>query len=360
MTTVSPSKRHKADPQAPVPSAPPRRFLVVGGTQFMGRLLVERLLQVGHEVYALNRGRTPNPFPPCPQLHHLKCDRLGDRPHFRQLLRSQKWDVVVDFVAFRPRHVKDVITTLCDTIGHYIFISTDSVYMACEPPGHPGPVVEVDAVRPAGRASRRTLRQRDSYQYGYGGNKLACEERLQQAWADHRFPYTALRIADVIGPFDNLGCHLRLQQKLLAGKEVGVHVDNVVGPEHRISICFAPDVVSAVLATVDAGRLAHGEAFNVACTESCTYTQYTAEVAKVLGQQPRMDPEAPADMVSVCIGPLDNAKAQRLLGWRPTGLAAAIETTTRWYLQPSNVAYTLRFDHDSDSSTSSGDLYVAV
>ena len=40
----------------------PLNVLVLGGTQFMGRLMVEHLLASGHRVTMSNRGVTANPF----------------------------------------------------------------------------------------------------------------------------------------------------------------------------------------------------------------------------------------------------------------------------------------------------------
>lgn len=49
-----------------------------------------------------------------------------------------------------------------------------------------------------------------------------------------------------------------------------------------------------------------------------------------------------ADMVSVCIGPIDTTKARRLLQWEPTPLADAVEATVRWYLDPAARALPVR------------------
>lgn len=101
----------------------------------MGRNLVTKLLELGAHVTLLNRGKTPNPFPDCVQLSHLRCDRLNERQRFRNLLRSSvssnPWTAVIDYVCFSPRDIEDVVESLAHAVGHYILISTDSVYMAC-------------------------------------------------------------------------------------------------------------------------------------------------------------------------------------------------------------------------------------
>ena len=56
--------------------------------------------------------------------------------------------------------------------------------------------------------------------YGYGVNKLGCEHELQEWYTKSGFPYTALRLPDVMGPYDNLGCHMRVQSRLVKGQQL--------------------------------------------------------------------------------------------------------------------------------------------
>jgi len=126
----------------------------------------------------------------------------------------------VDFVCFGEASAKDAVKGLePGRTKHYIFISSDSVYMACEPHGRDAasPWREEDARRPAEEKHRKRLKRHNPYQYGYGANKLSCEEVLAEAYRKSGFPYTALRLPDVIGPYDNLGGFLRVQQLMMQG-----------------------------------------------------------------------------------------------------------------------------------------------
>ena len=77
---------------------------------------------------------------------------------------------------------------------------------------------------------------------------------------------------------------------VFARKAVGLQLDNVSDPGHQISIAFAPDVASAVLAVLRAGPVVYGHALNISCTESCTYREYVAMTAAALQVQPKCDP----------------------------------------------------------------------
>lgn len=167
------------------------RVLVIGGTQFIGRNLMKRLLRSDKEfdVTVLNRGKTPWPFEKdC--CKRLRCDRLNDRKRFREAIESEKdFDVVVDFVAFSVENVRDVIVSTKRTC-HYIFISTDSVHMACLPPKDARRALrEEDAVLGA-KLPKKLRKIRGSYQIQYGLSKLQAEQYLRDEAKDR---YTALR-----------------------------------------------------------------------------------------------------------------------------------------------------------------------
>jgi 2'-hydroxyisoflavone reductase len=164
------------------------KVLVIGGTQFMGRNLVNRLLELEYDVTVLNRGKTPWPFEG-KVITRLKCDRLNDRKRFRELLCSKRnqFDVIVDFVAFSKSNVRDVVAS---SSCHYIFISTDSVHMACLPPNAQRLLKETDAVIPEKELSSELRKIRGSYQIRYGLEKLKAEQYLHKKAKDR---YTCLR-----------------------------------------------------------------------------------------------------------------------------------------------------------------------
>ncbi len=98
------------------------KLLVIGGTSFVGRHIVEQALKNGHEVVLFNRGKTnPDLFPECRRI-------LGDRQiHINQAALEQ-WDAVIDTSGYTPNDVKPVIEALREKTNHYTFISTISVY----------------------------------------------------------------------------------------------------------------------------------------------------------------------------------------------------------------------------------------
>ena len=193
----------------------------------MGRHTVSYLLEKGADVWVLNRGKTRNPF----QQQHvkvLKCDRMNQGKKFRRFLQHGKedegvpaeslkveWDAVIDFVCFRRKGIEDILSA-SGCIKHYIFISSDSVFMACERSkietfqSNSG-LEEDHAIPINNKKAKREAQERNYYQYEYGGGKLDCELCLQEN-SDRFDKYTILRLPDVIGPFDNLGSFMNLQK----------------------------------------------------------------------------------------------------------------------------------------------------
>jgi 2'-hydroxyisoflavone reductase len=111
------------------------QLLVLGGTSFAGRHVVEQALAAGHDVTTFNRGRTnPGLFPAVRSLH-------GDRASgdYAALKSAGPFDAVVDMCAYVPRAVREAISALGPggLNGPYVLVSTVSVYAE---PQHEGEV----------------------------------------------------------------------------------------------------------------------------------------------------------------------------------------------------------------------------
>ena len=119
----------------------PKTILMLGGTGFLGPQTVEAALRRGHKVTLFNRGKTrPGLFP---DLEKLQGDREKDD---LKALEGRKWDAVVDTSANVPRWVKKAAAVLGPNVGHYIYISSISVYADTSKPGidESAPVATID------------------------------------------------------------------------------------------------------------------------------------------------------------------------------------------------------------------------
>jgi 2'-hydroxyisoflavone reductase len=166
---------------------PGMNVLVLGGTQFVGRHIVEELLRGGHAVTVFNRGQTIDELPP--QVERLRGDRslgiagLG-------ALSGRKWEACIDVSGWMPSSVRSSTEKLCSSVRHYAFISAVSVYgdPAC------GPVRES---HPRSRPVENDVNEID--QSTYGPLKVACENIVSEVFGDR---CTLLRPQIVAGPYD--------------------------------------------------------------------------------------------------------------------------------------------------------------
>ena len=258
------------------------RALVLGGTQFMGRATVAALLEDGWSVTILTRGRTPNPFEG--SVRHVCCDRHKDPAALAAFFRSEgdaQFDAVVDFTAFGPAAAEPILAHAPAT---YLFISSDSVYMACNPAGfvrdaESGRLLEGSADMPD---TARGMAD------DYGRNKLALERRVR-TWAASEGRGTAcvaLRLPDVLGPHENTGRLRRVLLRLLQGKGVGTAFGERPAASARIGLVFADDVAAAVvrLLHLPVGALPRGActSFHVCSAEAPTWSEVVTTLADCL------------------------------------------------------------------------------
>jgi 2'-hydroxyisoflavone reductase len=99
------------------------KLLVLGGTKFLGRAAVESALAAGHEVTLANRGATnPKLFP---EAERIQVDLKEDLAP----LAGRTWDAAIDLDPTQlPRFTRRRAQALRDAVGHYVFVSTISVY----------------------------------------------------------------------------------------------------------------------------------------------------------------------------------------------------------------------------------------
>ena len=159
------------------------KLLILGGTAFLGRHLVEAAIARGHEVTLFNRGQ--HNLDLFPDVEKLRGDRDGDLA----ALRGERWDAAIDTCGYVPRVVQASAELLADAVEHYTFISSLSVYADTSKIG----IDENDPVS--------TLKEETEEITGetYGPLKALCEQSAERA-----MPGRALTIRPglIAGPHD--------------------------------------------------------------------------------------------------------------------------------------------------------------
>ncbi len=163
------------------------KILVLGGTQFVGRHIVEELLRGGHAISVLNRRQTPDMLPS--EVERLRGDR-DQGPAGLEALADRPWDVCIDVSGLTARQVRASAEKLRERVGRYVFVSAVSVY------GDPksGPVDETFRRLPPCTEDVTEVSSET-----YGRLKVCSENIVQDLFADHS---TLLRPQIVAGPYD--------------------------------------------------------------------------------------------------------------------------------------------------------------
>ena len=229
------------------------RLLVLGGTRFLGRHLVEAALARGHEVTLFNRGQTnPELFPGVERL-------TGDRDGGLDALRGRRWDAVVDPSGYVARVVRQSCELLAGAAGAYAFISTASVYpLYSEDKSEDGPLDRL--ADPASEDVRAD----------YGALKAVCESVVTGAFGDRAL---IVRSGLIVGPHDPTGRFTYWAARLARGGEVL----GPGAPERRVQFIDARDQVAWILDMLEAGR---GGPYNVTGpTTPLTFGELLADAA---------------------------------------------------------------------------------
>mmetsp|Transcript_26572 Transcript_26572/g.37018 ORF Transcript_26572/g.37018 Transcript_26572/m.37018 type:complete len:423 (+) Transcript_26572:76-1344(+) len=373
--------------------------IVIGGSSFVGRELVASLasnehlrqygLRVGEakregqcgkvslSIGVLNRGsrywcsnsgaRSDLPQ----QVTHVICDRKDEtelskklnwiQKHFREADSPKKRDIViVDFCAYRPKHIRMLVNLLKHSLKHYIFVSSDSIYEVCaEVGGDSGSkesdggddvkttrglkraLRESDAVRPESRKVQKSLKSADNY----GHKKLRCEEYLCKKSRALGFTCTSLRLCDVIGPFDNTD---RFWSTYLWFKYArSIPIEPAKDLDQLISLTSSWDTVNVILSDLQRVSLTSSPrpaqlCLNVAMEEHVKTSEFLSLIASfcpgscgntcpVLAHSSELSVRYPY-YPSVTRGPVDISEVKKTLNWSPAlSLKSAIERCCNFF-----------------------------
>lgn len=164
------------------------RLLVLGGTRFLGRSIVDEAVGRGYDVTTFSRGRSGHPRPGAEALTGDRTSAAGLRQ-----LAGREWDAVIDTSVLAPAHVAASARLLAGQVGHYTYVSTISVYA-----GTPAqPVTEDSPLLDAPADATQTLPELD-----YGRLKAGSERAVSEA-----MPGRCLlaRPGLIVGPHENVG-----------------------------------------------------------------------------------------------------------------------------------------------------------
>jgi nucleoside-diphosphate-sugar epimerase len=170
-----------------------KNILVIGGTRYFGKLLVQRLLQAGHRVTIATRGRTSDPFGN--RIERIRVDRQNESAMRAAFANVAGYDIIYDQLCYSPLDAAISARIFAGKVKRYIMSSTIDVYRPL--------LGSQDA--PFAESAARVLAQPIDTGYPWHDPRLACESyvmgKLQAEaylYRDGTLPVVTVRIGHVL------------------------------------------------------------------------------------------------------------------------------------------------------------------
>lgn len=257
------------------------KILFIGGTGILSSACSELAVGRGHELFLLNRSVSRKyPAPQAAQL--LQADIHADEAHLAGLLADHHFDAVVDFVAFTVQDVERDLRLFHGKTGQFMFISSASAYQK--------PVQNY-------RVTEETPLENPYWEYSR--NKIACEDRLMQAYREQGVPVTIVRPSLTYGPAQipfAVGSWQHpwtVIDRMKRGKEVVVPGDGTSLWVLTWNADFAKGLVGLL-----GNPNAIGEVFQITSDEVLSWDQIYLEAYRALGLEPNLV-HIPSDLIAV-------------------------------------------------------------
>jgi nucleoside-diphosphate-sugar epimerase len=303
------------------------RILVIGGTQFMGRHAVEKLVDRGHDVTVLHR-RDRHDLGAA--VRNLQADR-GDLDAVERLLGAHNFEAVLDFAydwakGTTAAQVEGAARSCTDALERYVFISSIAAYEVGTDLTEDAPLVPDDVPNP------------------YAQHKASAERALFRMHETTHFPVSTFRPPFVHGPRQPFYREQFFWDRMRDERPI-ILPD---GGDTPMQWAYAPDIAAACARSIEIDA-AIGEAFNVGHEDAITQRAFVEALARVAGTEPRFVAipraaiiEAGGQLVGdnvyfgeyLYLPPITTRidKARRILGFEPTLFEAALGVTRDWYL----------------------------
>jgi len=235
------------------------KVLFIGGTGIISSACSELAIQKGIDLTLLNRGTSIRRVPEGAEVLNADMDNPDE---VNKVLDERTFDAVVNWIVFTPDQIDRDLKLFKNRTGQYIFISSASVYQT--PPANL-PVTESTPL--------------DNPIWEYSQNKIACEDKLIQAYRDEKFPVTIVRPSHTYDktllPFTG---RYTVIDRMRKGKPVIVHGDGTSFWTLTHHKDFAVGLVGLL-----ANSHTIGEVFHITSDEILTWNQIFHIMANAAG-----------------------------------------------------------------------------
>jgi 2'-hydroxyisoflavone reductase len=302
------------------------RVLVIGGTLFIGKLLVKRLLAADHDVTVLHR-KAEHPFGR--RVRNAMADR-NDAASIKSALEGLRFDAVYDIAYDWERgttaaQVEATAKAIPGDLTRYVFMSSVAAYGDGLNHSEDDPLAS------------------DIHPDAYVRNKASSERALFRMWHESRFPLVTIRPPFVYGPDNPFYREAFFWDRLRLDRPIIIPGDG----NRLMQFVYVNDLVEACFNALEK-HTAPGRAFNVADEKPLTQVEVVSEFAKAIGKQASVV-RVPRDIIVRSggnafgppmyfaqyydVAPITEAvgRVKRVLNVSLTPFATGLKETWRWY-----------------------------
>lgn len=234
------------------------KFLIIGGSRFVGPYLIDMLLEQGHDVTIFNRGRIQAKYDT--RVRFIAGDRnsgFGIKDHF---------DSVIDTYAYNGLQTQTVI----EQLNFDFLVQFSSVAVYKKPSSLP-----VTEESPIGEWPM----------WGnYNKGKVECELVLEQSGVK----YASIRPVFILGPKNYVNRENFIYSAIKNGRPLIIPGDG----EAKIQFVFVKNVAESI--TLLATNQLEG-AFNCAFERSITLNQLVEQMGAIVGKEPIIEYNSSTD-----------------------------------------------------------------
>ncbi len=243
-----------------------QNILIIGGSYFAGRVLVENLIREGnYNIFVYNRGRVPLRLK---EVTEIVGDR-DDESRIRHAIPDKDWHALVDFCAYTPDHIGKMIRSLPGALNHYIYISTTTVYKNT----WDLPITE-ESPKLAGK-------QPELGAYAdYGYNKWLAEMKLNQECEKRNIAFTSLRPSIIYGKY-NYAPRESYFFDLIRNNKPVIIPDNELA---LFSFVRVEDVAKIIMGCIGNEKI-FNQALNVSAEELVSYRRLVEVFEEISGKK---------------------------------------------------------------------------
>ncbi len=257
------------------------KFLFVGGTGLISSACSDLVAACGHELFILNRSVSRKYSAPQGSIV-LQADVYADtEAALAALLANHHFDAVVDFISYTVNDIERDIHLFRGKTNQFVFISSASAYQ-----------------KPVKNYLITEETPLENPYWEYSRNKIACENRLKQAYRDEGFPITIIRPSHTYGPtqipfavgswahpWTNIDRMKRGKKLIIPGDGTSLWV-----------LTWNADFAKGLVGLLG-NEKAVGEAFQITSDQVLSWDQIYFEVYQALGLEPNVI-HIPSDLIA--------------------------------------------------------------